>query len=221
MDQEKNKRYVRSVCKAGGVIGTIAKIGCIIGAVALVVGILLLSFLPAGAMKVEMSTGTRVFLAESLLRYAADEESFALLVGEAEKESLTVEKTEGGYAFEGDPTVVELENRTVAIAILPTLVKLAATAVFFHFLARAFKKEAEGFLLFDRGAAADLKLAGTSLWILFGAPIVTSSLVEMITGASPSADSSLFLVFWGFALHAIARLMEYGATVEEQSFAAP
>jgi len=221
MDHEKNKRYVRSVCKAGGIIGTIAKIGCIIGAVALVVSILLLSFLPAGSMKVELTTGTRVFLAESLLRYAADEEAFALLVGEAEHEDLTVEKTEGGFLFKADPTVAELENRTVAIAILPTLVELAATAVFFHFLARAFKKEAEGILLFDREAAADLKLAGISLWILCGAPLVTSSLVEMITGAATTVESHLFLIFWGFALHALARLMEYGATVEERSFAAP
>jgi len=50
---------------------------------------------------------------------------------------------------------------------------------------------------------------------------VVVSLVEMITGAATTVESHLFLIFWGFALHALARLMEYGATVEERSFAAP
>ena len=117
----KKQSFIQGVATAGRVVFTILRVFSMIGAVCLLLSILTLSFLPANLFSIkikaemEMDMNLREMLGESW--QDADLSNVDVQGGE-------LTQTDDGVRFSTDLTALELENRSLALYLIPTLVQL-------------------------------------------------------------------------------------------------
>lgn len=199
-------RFYRQVMNAGQILFTILRIFSAIGAVTILLCILALSFLPGGLVTVDVTAETKIRMnMRSLMGDAWDSSDEAL------REQLQAmlpdgKITEDGFETEQVGETESVENRGLAIAMIPTFVELILSFALFRFLSRAMEKAKE--IPFHRDVATHLRSAGWLLLALGCIPALCAILISLLTQTSLAQGSfDLYLIFGGFLLWALGDLI--------------
>ncbi|MBR3837565.1 MAG: hypothetical protein IKJ74_05390 [Clostridia bacterium] len=216
--------FVRGVATAGNVVFSIFNVVSIIGVVALVFSILFLSFLPGGSIHVKTDTNVELNLdLKTLLGKTWD------ALSQEDMEAFKNQLGDGYEIKDGVATVKEGEsanvnNRSMALAMIPAMTQMLIMAFFYRYMAKAcgaIKKAV--FTPFVPEAAQNLKNGGISLFFLFAAPSLCGGLITLLTREAEllGQESDLSTVLWGFMLLALSFLFEYAATLSPYHQATP
>ncbi len=206
-------RFFRSVSSFGHVLFRILQVFSAIGAVAVLFSILALSFLPAHLVTVDITAQTDLtFDLRSLLGDSWDEmedqmrENLASLY-----EGATL--TEDGFTVSETTPAESVENRGLALAMIPTFVQLSLSFALFLFLARAFRLAKNSLHPFRREITAEMRNAGWLLLALGCVPALCATLISLLTRTSLAQGSfDLYLIFGGFLLWALSDLFSFAET---------
>ncbi len=214
----KQINWIRIVSRWGGVIATILKVFSIIGTVSLLVLILTSAILPRDTF--------RLLLKEDL----SGEINYSQLLGEGWTDQMRStlremipdgqgEVTETSLILKGASQDQTLDNKTIALALIPLFVSLLIAVRLFESLRRALWAMYNSPNAFSREAAGHFRGAGICLIILSIAPSLCSSLIAMLTRVLIGGTSFSFsYLCFGFSLFAIAQLLESGTDRIDPSF---
>lgn len=206
--------FIRGVAAACQVVFSILKVLCILGAVAIFLGIASLSFLPKNA--VVLNTSSQVSMDFDIRSLAGDafDQVKDSLVGQDQD---GVEETENGFRIRQDAATLTAENRSLALSIIPAFAKMIILFFFYRYLSLVAASIKDASVSpFTPKAAKELKNAGIALFFLSAAPALCSTLIGILTHGMASSilgENSLDfeMVLWGFVLFALSYLFEYGA----------
>ena len=215
-------RFFRSVCNWGNVIFTIMRVFSIIGAVFALLGVLCLSFLPAGLVKMETNVKVDLQIAMAKVFGETWVENYKEVspsdIGEGFDQAEINE--EGIFISQSESSPV-LGNRAISLVLSPAFVKMLLSFFLFGFIAKAFD-------LFKRSAEPLrapvqplLQRMGWMMMALGSVPGLCVSLITLITQTEGlmSADYDLFLLFAGFLVWAFSDLLTHAKSYLPPEFA--
>lgn len=212
----KQINWIRVVSRWGGVIASILKVFSIIGTVSLVILILTSAFLPSGSFRFVLKEDVSGEINYSQLLGAGWTDEMRSALREAVPDG---EVTDTSLIFKGTSQEQTLDNKTIALVLIPPFVSLLIAVRLFHSLRRALSATYQSPNGFSREAASHFRGTGICLIILSIAPGLCSSLIAMLTRVLIGGTSFSFTYLcFGFALFAIAQLLESGADRTEPSF---
>lgn len=210
----KKLNFFRSVCTWGYWIATIGKVFCAIVAVFALLGVLLLSTMPKDFVRVEMLAETKIDLnLRALLgeNWDRDKETIA---GAVSPDAVI---TENGICVSEKEELPPVENRAVALVLIPAFVEYSLLFALLKFAARAFGEVKDSPVPFTPGAARELRTVGSLTMAMGAVPGLASWLIGLLTNASlDSTDMDLGLIFIGFLLWGLAELFEYGVALQDR-----
>lgn len=205
--------FVRGVATAGNVLTNVLKVFVVLGAVGILLGVLSLSFLPGDFISVTIDSGmTAEVNFRSLLGEGWEEQKDLLLSAFAGD----VTETENGVRLSESVESVKINNRLLAISLIPTMVELILLFALLNCLSKAFREWKHSPNPFPFAVGGHLRYAAAFLFAMEIAPGFCSALISLFTGAELITDSSwdLTTVFLGFVLIALSYLFEYGASLK-------
>lgn len=212
----KKLNFVRGVAAAGNVVFSILNVMSIIAVVALVFSILFLSFLPGRSIAVKTETDVSISV------------DFKTLLGKSwealSEDDLKAFQSQLGDGYEmkdGVATVkegesVSVNNRSMALAMIPAMTQMLIMAFFYRYLAKACKAVKIAVITpFVPEAARNLKNGAVSLFFLCAAPALCGGLITLLTKEVNllGQETDLSTVLWGFMLLALSFLFEYAGTL--------
>lgn len=203
-------RFFRSVCNWGYVLFAILRVLYVIGAVGILIGIFTLSVLPKNFVTVDVVMETEMnFNMKALMGDAWEE------FGETDAELPEGgEWTEDGFAVNETVPATTMENRTLALMLVPVFVEMILSFALFLFLCRVFRTLKQSFEPFHAPVPGNLRNAGWLLMALGVVPGICGWLISLLTRTEGIVEVSfdLWLVFVGFLLWAAADLFVYAAS---------
>ncbi len=190
------------------VVFSILRVLAAIGAVCLLLGILSLSFLPSGTVKVDTHTKMEMnFNLKSF--FGEDWNEYKDMVLNQLGEDLT--PTEEGFSVEEEVVAQTLENRAMALSLIPTLTSLLIQFFFYGALAKMGKELKNApFPPFSSIIPEQMKLLAYSLFAMGAIPALVSSLISLITGFAGETNLSFDLekILWGLIVLAVSQWLE-------------
>lgn len=208
----KDLRFFRSVCNWGHVLFSIIRVLALIGAIGLLIGIFALVAWPQNTFTIDTAVSMDVKVNfERILGRDWEEfkdEIFDELDGTLPEGA---ELTEDGITITEDAPTVSIENRVLALSLIPAFVEMLVAFSLYLFLGKAFKILKLSPNPFDAEAAKHLRTSGTILMVLGVLPALCMSLVSLLTKVSGyfETEFDLFAVFMGFLLWALSDLFLY------------
>ena len=190
------------------VVFSILRIFSIIGAACLLLGILSLSFLPGGTVTVDTSTkmdmnfNLKPFFGEEWDTYKE------VLLGQM-GEGLTA--TDQGFAIEEEVVTPTMENRALALSLIPTFASLLIQFFFYGALVKIAKEcKTLSTPLISPIIPEQMRVLSYSLFAMAAVPALVASLITMITGFSAQTDLSFDLekALWGLIVLALSQWLE-------------
>lgn len=190
------------------VVFSLLRVLAAIGAVFLLIGILSLSFLPGGTVRVdthtkmEMNFNLKPFFGETWKEY---KDTVLNQLGEG------LTPTEEGFAVEEEVVSQTLENRAMALSLIPTFASLLIQFFFYGALAKMGKElKLAPFPPISSVIPEQMKALAYSLFALGAVPALVSSLISLITGFSAETDLSFDLekILWGLIVLAVSQWLE-------------
>lgn len=198
---------IHAVASIGKVVFSILQVFSVIGAVALLLATLSLSFLPAGTVETETSAAVTMRFHLSRLVEGDFTEYRDLLLSGFEG----AEKTEDGFQIQEITPSVSLENRKMALSLIPSFTQMLVLFFFYRALKNLCANLKESPLSpFTPEAPEFLKSLGISLFFLAGAPWLTASTIQIITGITSSVSLELGTVLWGLFALVLAEIFRIG-----------
>lgn len=208
----KDLRFFRSVCNWGYVLFAIIRVLSLLGAIGLLIGIFGLVAFPQNTVVADTSVSIdlKVNLSRILGREWEEmkEEIYDELDGTLPEGA---EITEEGIRIVEDTPSVSVENRVLALSLIPSFVEMILGFSLYLFLTKAFKILKLAPNPFDAEAAKHLRSAGTVLMVQAVLPAICMSLVTLLTKTSGyfETELDLFAVFLGFLIWALSDLFLY------------
>ena len=212
----KHQNLIQGTATAGKVVFTILRVLCVIGAVCLLLSILALSFLPNNLFSMRLS-GT-LEMNVNLREIMGDQWKDVDLSGV----DAAITETEDGIRIDQDVDVMAVQNRALALYLIPSLVELIVSYFFFRALSRAMNAIRERIHApFSAEAAREFRAAGITLFVSAGAPVVCGTIISVLTASrtgtlNVGGNVDLMAILWGFLLLGLAALFEYGETLSPQ-----
>lgn len=209
MDQLK---FFRGVCSWGHVLFAIMKVLALLGAVFTLIGVLTLSFMPGGLVKMESTV--KMDIRVEMIKLLGDDwaeisKDFSLSdIGEGFDDGVVDEK---GVTLSQSVSGQTFENRAISLALVPIFVQMLLSYFLFRLIAQVFRS----FKLAAEPLRLDLKSqfyrGGWLLLALGTVPGVTMSLITFITDTEGLFESqyNLALVFAGFVVWALWDLLAH------------
>lgn len=221
----KDLKFFRSVSSWAHVLFAIIRVLACIGAVCLLIGIFSLVAMPQSAFSIDTAVqmDVKVNFVKILGREWNElkEEIYDELDGTL-PQGATI--TENGVSIQETVPSISIENRVLALSLIPTFVEMILSFSLYLFLARAFKILKDAQNPFDPSAAKNFRTAGTFLMVQGVLPALCMSLVTLLTKTSGyfETELDLFMVFLGFLLWALSDLFLYaGAKLSSPLYSPP
>ncbi len=207
--------FFRSVCSWGHILFSIMRVLAVIGAVGTLIGIFSLALMPRNFFTLDIVTQMDMkFNLSSILG-----EEWENMLSEAEGEVFSelpegAEFTKEGLEISEIIPSTTMENKALALSMIPSFVDLLLSFFLFLFLSRIFKalKTSPDPLLAP--VSENFRHAGSLMMALGVAPALCGSLVSLLTQTENllgETSFDLFLVFMGFVLWAASDLFLYAA----------
>ena len=209
-------RFFRSVCSWGHVLFAIMRVLSLIGGIFTLLGVLILSFMPGGLVKIEsrvvmdvrvemvklLGEDWKEFSKELDLSYLGEDFD----QGEVDEEGVTLSQTVPSASF---------ENRTVSLALIPVFVQLFLSFVLFGLLCRVFKKLKKAEEPFRVEIGEEMRRGGWALMALGTVPAFCVTLITFLTKTEGvfQAEYDFFLIFAGFLIWAFNDLFAHGKSL--------
>ena len=208
-------RFFRSVCSWGDVIFTIFKVLSVIAAVLSLLGVLFMSFIPTGfvkmdtQVKVDMEIAMEKVFGESWTEIYKDFSPADFGMSEdgvvISEKGVTISESAEGYS---------LDNRAISLVLVPTFAGYLISFFLYGCIAKVFhrfKTSAEPLRASVRG---EFRKMGWLMMALGSVPGVCASLITFITDTQGivEAEYNLILLFAGFLVWALGDLLEHAAS---------
>lgn len=210
----KSLKFFRSVCRWANVLFSILRVFAVIGAVGVLIGIFSLSVLPKNFFTVDMTVQTDMkFNMSAILgadweedREALEEEAYALPEG--------AEWTEDGFAITETIPSTTMENRALALTLVPVFAQLLLSFALYLFVCRIFRALKDSPEPLTAPVSGNLKNAGWLLMAQGVVPALCGWLISLLTHTEGLVEVSfdLWQVFLGFLLWALADLIAHAAS---------
>ena len=212
----KSLDFFRSVCKWGHVLFSILRVLTIIASVCILIGIFTLALVPKNFFTLDIIT--QMEMKFNLAELVG--EDWTTYSQELQDELLTslpegAKYTENGLEISQITPSETVENKTLALSLVPDFVESILFFSLFLYLCRIFKALKESPDPLCAPVAENLRFAGGLVMALGIVPALSASLVRLLTGTSQLlSDTSfdLWLIFLGFLLWAAADLFLYAAS---------
>ena len=205
---------IHTAATVGKIIFSIMQVFSAISAVFLLLATLSLSFLPAGSLEVE--TGAEVtmnFHLNKIIEGDFAEYRDLLISGMA-----GAEKTEDGFAVV-EKTTETLENRLMALTLIPSLTQMIVMFFFYRALKRICSALKDSPLSpFSPEMPELIKNFAYTIFVLALAPWGAASLIQMITRVSTDISLEMGTILWGFLALALAEIFRTGANLTPRPF---
>ncbi len=209
-------RFFRSVSSWGHVLFAIMKVLSLLAAIFTFFGVLTLSFMPGGLVKVESTM--KMDIRVEMIKLLGDDwkeiyKDFSLSdIGEGFDEGGVDEK---GVTISQTAPMQEFENRAISLALIPVFVQMLLSFFLFRFISRMFKALKESEEPFRAPIQSDLQRTGWLVMALGTIPGLCVSLITFITDTQGlfQAEYDLFLVFAGFLFWALSDLLTHGKSL--------
>lgn len=208
-------RFFRSVCSWGDVIFTIFKVLSMIAAVLCLLGVLFLSFLPAGLVKmdtrvkVDMEIAMEKVFGESWTELYEDfsPSDFGMTEEEAtvSKEGISISQSAEGFS---------LDNRAISLVLVPSFAGYLISFFLYGCIAKVFHRFKTTAEPLRAPVHGEFRRMGWLMMALGSVPGVCASLITFITDTQGlvEAEYNLFLLFAGFLVWALGDLLEHAAS---------
>ena len=125
-------KFIFGVASAANVIFSIMKVLSAIGAVCVLLGVATLTFLPQGTFSLETASEMNVRVSLKSLAGEAWDEVKEELVGQLDGMS-NAELTEDGILISESTPTEPIENRSLALSLIPVFTELLIFAFFYHY----------------------------------------------------------------------------------------
>ncbi len=211
-----NQSFVRGVAKAGSIILGIFKVFSVIGAVCVLIAILTLSLLPKNFVTVDLVTQTQIKVdLRSVLGDGWQELDWEKIVSPAEQAGGKFVETKDGLQSTNTIPSTTVENKTLALSLIPDFVECIILFAFFRFLGKVCFQVQNSPTPFTLPAAQNLKYTAFSLLALALLPGLCSGIVALLTGTDEMSSTGFELgtVLWGFFLWALSQIFEYALSI--------
>ena len=206
---------IHVVASIGKVVFSILQVFSVIGAVGLLLGTLSLSFLPAGTVETETSASVTMRFRLSHLVEGDITEYRDLLLSGFEG----AEKTEDGFQIQEITPSVSLENRKMALSLIPSFAQMVVLFFFYRALKNLCANLKESPLSpFTPEAPEIFKSLGISLFFLAGAPWLTAAIIQLITGIASDLSLEMGTVLWGLFALVLSEIFRIGSSLAPTPF---
>lgn len=204
--------FIRSVSKWGYWICAIGRVFAAIAAVCLLLAVVFLISMPRNFVSMEILTEMKI---DVNLRDFLGEDWDAYKNELADTISPDGALTENGISIAEPGETVTMENRALALYIIPSFAEYSMLFALLHFASKAFRELKDSPVPFTPSAAKHIRTAGSLTMALGLVPGLASGLIGLLTDSAMDGTSiDLGLVFIGFLLWALAELFEYGVSLQ-------